>query len=196
LKYRISDRRLIVDQEKSATAGSLSRPWSNSVGPGLESGRDGAGPGAACLGLEYFCSEGDALWSLSDADLIALGAREPRSQRRAPEVRDGCVVHGCARPTRSTTTVQRARRDDSPLPETETPNLHSRTQACTSTIAGPRHDGRLRRPDIAAPLRPLEGQRRASTKGGDVTDSAGGSRPLSRCPAAASSDRCNDDIHS
>jgi protoporphyrinogen oxidase len=29
-----------------------------------------------CLGLEYFCFEGDGLWSMSDADLIALGTRE------------------------------------------------------------------------------------------------------------------------
>lgn len=29
-----------------------------------------------CLGLEYFCFEGDGLWSASDADLIALGRRE------------------------------------------------------------------------------------------------------------------------
>jgi protoporphyrinogen oxidase len=30
----------------------------------------------SCLGLEYFCFEGDGLWSMSDADLIALGTRE------------------------------------------------------------------------------------------------------------------------
>ena len=29
-----------------------------------------------CLGLEYFCFEGDGLWSMSDADLIKLGTRE------------------------------------------------------------------------------------------------------------------------
>jgi protoporphyrinogen oxidase len=29
-----------------------------------------------CLGLEYFCFEGDALWAMSDAELIALGTRE------------------------------------------------------------------------------------------------------------------------
>ena len=29
-----------------------------------------------CLGLEYFCAEGDPLWQLSDDDLIALGRRE------------------------------------------------------------------------------------------------------------------------
>jgi protoporphyrinogen oxidase len=29
-----------------------------------------------CLGMEYFCAEGDALWGLSDRDLIALATRE------------------------------------------------------------------------------------------------------------------------
>lgn len=30
----------------------------------------------ACVGLEYFCFEGDGLWSMDDADLIALATRE------------------------------------------------------------------------------------------------------------------------
>jgi protoporphyrinogen oxidase len=30
----------------------------------------------ACVGLEYFCFEGDGLWSSSDADLVALATRE------------------------------------------------------------------------------------------------------------------------
>ena len=33
-------------------------------------------PARTCLGLEYFCFEGDGLWTMSDADLIALGERE------------------------------------------------------------------------------------------------------------------------
>jgi protoporphyrinogen oxidase len=33
-------------------------------------------PELACVGLEYFCFEGDGLWSASDADLIALATRE------------------------------------------------------------------------------------------------------------------------
>lgn len=32
--------------------------------------------GVACVGLEYFCFEGDGLWSMSDDDLIALATRE------------------------------------------------------------------------------------------------------------------------
>ena len=30
----------------------------------------------ACLGLEYFCFEGDGLWTAPDEDLIALAKRE------------------------------------------------------------------------------------------------------------------------
>jgi protoporphyrinogen oxidase len=33
-------------------------------------------PRLTCLGLEYFCFEGDGLWSMPDADLVKLGARE------------------------------------------------------------------------------------------------------------------------
>ncbi len=32
--------------------------------------------GVACVGLEYFCFEGDGLWSMSDDELIALATRE------------------------------------------------------------------------------------------------------------------------
>lgn len=32
--------------------------------------------GRTCLGLEYFCFEGDDLWSMDDADLLSLAARE------------------------------------------------------------------------------------------------------------------------
>src|SRR5262249_16585842 len=46
------------------------------------------------LGLEYFCFEGDDLWTRSDQDLIDLGRREVDSIGlvRASEVSDGCVV--------------------------------------------------------------------------------------------------------
>ncbi len=33
-------------------------------------------PGKTCLGMEYFCFEGDGLWTSSDADLIAMATRE------------------------------------------------------------------------------------------------------------------------
>lgn len=46
------------------------------------------------LGLEYFCFEGDDLWTMSDADLVALGRKEIDAIGlvKASEVIDGCVV--------------------------------------------------------------------------------------------------------
>lgn len=51
-------------------------------------------PDFTCLGLEYFCSEGDALWTLSDGELISMAKRELETMGlvRAAEVEDGCVV--------------------------------------------------------------------------------------------------------
>jgi protoporphyrinogen oxidase len=51
-------------------------------------------PGVTCVGMEYFCFEGDGLWSTADADLVALAASELVSlglARRA-DVVDGTVV--------------------------------------------------------------------------------------------------------
>ncbi len=51
-------------------------------------------PSKTSLGLEYFCFEGDDLWTTSDSDLIALGRREIEAigLASASEVIDGCVV--------------------------------------------------------------------------------------------------------
>ena len=45
------------------------------------------------LGLEYFCNEGDALWTMADADLIELGKRELEKIGLASyaDVEDGAV---------------------------------------------------------------------------------------------------------
>ncbi len=50
--------------------------------------------GHTCLGLEYFCFEGDGLWESSDEDLVALAARELEQLGLAPPglVRDGTVI--------------------------------------------------------------------------------------------------------
>ena len=47
-----------------------------------------------CYGLEYFCFEGDGLWSAHDAQLLSLAASELESigLGRRDEVLDGCVV--------------------------------------------------------------------------------------------------------
>jgi protoporphyrinogen oxidase len=51
-------------------------------------------PDQTCLGLEYFCFEGDGLWSASDSELIELGRRELEQLGicRGAEVFDGAVV--------------------------------------------------------------------------------------------------------
>jgi protoporphyrinogen oxidase len=45
------------------------------------------------LGLEYFCTEGDDLWNLSDAELIELGKRELQriGLAQSADIEDGCV---------------------------------------------------------------------------------------------------------
>jgi protoporphyrinogen oxidase len=47
-----------------------------------------------CLGLEYFCFEGDGLWAMRDEELIELGKRELEQVglARAVEVEDGTVL--------------------------------------------------------------------------------------------------------
>src|SRR6267142_2105513 len=47
-----------------------------------------------CLGLEYFCQEGDGLWIMSDKDLIELGKAELELLKlvKASDVSDGSVV--------------------------------------------------------------------------------------------------------
>ncbi len=51
-------------------------------------------PGRTCLGMEYFCFQGDGLWESSDAELIALATKELEQLDLAPAglVRDGTVI--------------------------------------------------------------------------------------------------------
>jgi len=51
-------------------------------------------PGMTCLGLEYFCFEGDGLWTSADKDLIARATSELESLglAKGSQVRDGTVV--------------------------------------------------------------------------------------------------------
>jgi len=46
------------------------------------------------LGLEYFCSEGDDLWTMSDTDLIEMGKREVEriGLANSVDIEDGCVI--------------------------------------------------------------------------------------------------------
>ena len=51
-------------------------------------------PGTSCLGLEYFCFEGDGLWNAPDQELIELAKREITKIGliAAEDVFDACVV--------------------------------------------------------------------------------------------------------
>ncbi len=51
-------------------------------------------PSQNCFGMEYFCFEGDGLWSSSDRELIALATRELATLglARAEDILDGYVV--------------------------------------------------------------------------------------------------------
>ncbi|MEW6600743.1 MAG: NAD(P)/FAD-dependent oxidoreductase [Nitrospirota bacterium] len=48
----------------------------------------------SCLGLEYFCFEGDELWNMQDEDLIELGKRELEAIGlvKSVDIEDGSVV--------------------------------------------------------------------------------------------------------
>jgi protoporphyrinogen oxidase len=61
------------------------RSWSPEMIPDADS---------TCLGLEYFCFEGDGLWTSADEDLIEQAKREidKIGLMRAEEVTDACVV--------------------------------------------------------------------------------------------------------
>jgi protoporphyrinogen oxidase len=51
-------------------------------------------PHMSALGLEYFCTEGDALWRMTDAELLELGKREMDQigLLKAADVVDGTVM--------------------------------------------------------------------------------------------------------
>lgn len=51
-------------------------------------------PKYCCYGLEYFCFEGDGLWTMSDKDLQALARKELEQVQlaAAADVLDGCVI--------------------------------------------------------------------------------------------------------
>ncbi len=51
-------------------------------------------PETTCVGLEYFCFEGDGLWNMPDQEMLALAARELEALgiAKASEVLDGTIV--------------------------------------------------------------------------------------------------------
>jgi protoporphyrinogen oxidase len=90
----------------------------------------------ACLGLEYFCFEGDGLWTASDAELIAWPRRSShhrsRCRGRCERTAASC---GRRRPIRSTTRATRrtSRRSARSWPRNSPPCTSSAATACTST---------------------------------------------------------------
>lgn len=53
-----------------------------------------ADPSKSSLGLEYFCTEGDDIWRMADADLVELGKQEIDriGLARRDDIVDGCIV--------------------------------------------------------------------------------------------------------
>ena len=48
-----------------------------------------------CLGMEYFCSEGDDIWEMDDSDLTALASQEIVRLNlgvQSSDIEDGCVI--------------------------------------------------------------------------------------------------------
>ena len=137
-----------------------------------------------CLGLEYFCFEGDGLWTSTDAELIALAKREIDKIGLIAEPTTWSTPAWCAspRPIRSTTTTTpststtiRARAGSATIP-----NLHlvgrngmhkynNQDHAMmTAMLTAREHPGRR------AHLRRLAGQRgRRIPRGGRVGRAGG-----------------------
>ncbi|MEL6792273.1 MAG: NAD(P)/FAD-dependent oxidoreductase, partial [Pseudomonadota bacterium] len=78
----------IYVQEPGVTVGRLQ--FFNNWSPWLV-----ADPVKVWVGMEYFCDEGDALWSMSEPDLIAFAKKELEQIRvaRAADVSDAVVIH-------------------------------------------------------------------------------------------------------
>ena len=127
--------------------------------PGVRAGRvqnfgawspDMVPPGATCLGVEYFCFEGDDIWTMDEDEAVALAARE-------------LAAIGLIDPARVTGGVQRARAEVVP---------HVRRRLRRPRPDDPRLPRRLRqradvRPQRPAPLQqpgPLHVDRRRSRR--------------------------------
>jgi protoporphyrinogen oxidase len=85
-RNRFSDNWIYI-QDRGVKVGRIQnfKSWSPEMVPD---------PSMCCYGMEYFCFEGDGLWTSRDEDLIALATRELAAIGLADEkdVVDGCVV--------------------------------------------------------------------------------------------------------
>ena len=84
---KLFDDNLIYIHDPSVLVGRIQnfKSWSPEMVPD---------PELCCYGLEYFCFQGDGLWTASDADLIQRAKRELAQigLARESDVLDGCVV--------------------------------------------------------------------------------------------------------
>ena len=102
-------------------------------------------PNQSCLGLEYFCFEGDGLWNATDGELIGLAKKELEQIGLAAwnDIKDGCVVRQQkAYPVYDDSykpTSRRSGRVGEEVPDAASgrPQRHAQVQQ-----PGPRHDDR------------------------------------------------------
>ena len=92
---------------------------------------------STCLGLEYFCFEGDGLWSADDSELIELAKEEIATigLMNAEDVVDACVVRQAKAYPVYDDAYARERRSDPSRDSTRYPKVctSSAATACTST---------------------------------------------------------------
>ena len=92
--------------------------------------------GMSCLGLEYFCFEGDGLWTATDAELIAMATAEAAKIGlvAAEDVFDACVVRQPkAYPIYDDLYRERMARSAATSKPTIRPCISSAATACTNT---------------------------------------------------------------
>ena len=102
--------------------------------------------GMSCLGLEYFCFEGDALWNAGDADLIALAKNEIAQigLAEAEDVVDACVVRQPKAYPVYDDRYRDNRRHDPPRSQEQLPDAAPRWPQRHAQVqqSGPCHDDR------------------------------------------------------
>ncbi len=129
------------------------------------------------LGLEYFCFEGDGLWTMPDADLIELGRKEIDAIGlvKAYDVVDGCVVRMPKAYPVYDDEYQESRRDPRLAGPVRKPGTGGSKRDAQVQQPGPFDDDRAARgPEHPGPgpVRHLEGQHRRRVPRGGAADGA------------------------
>ena len=101
----LCDRLILGDCDGHGLASAMPDNWIYVQEPGVTVGRLQffnnwspwlvADPSKVWVGMEYFCDEGDALWSMDEDALIAFAKKELEEigVARAADARDGVVIH-------------------------------------------------------------------------------------------------------